>query len=275
MAKRYSDTNKWKKPFIRSLQGAYKLLWFYILDDCDHAGIWQVDQDVAELRVGMQIDWEKVPEIFKNKIVFIDESKWFVPDFIEFQYGPLNPQNRVHFSVISLLEKYGLSKFLEKNKELISPLQGAKDKDKDKDKEKDKEIEGGMGETNTTITAAETSEITEDFEDKTRNVPLEFPEEEFIAATEKLKGSGEMTLIRMQHEKDVSVIEKHFRVFYEQKLYSGEMSKYKNDKEFFQNFYYWIPKYKISQKQNEPKQKSNGNKNRTNTTSVPAYQPNF
>ena len=135
MAKRFTDTNKWRKGFIRGLQGAYKLLWLYILDECDHAGIWHVELDVAELRIGMEIDQNQLKKEFKNHIVIFDEGKkWFIPDFIEFQYGVLNPENRVHCSVIDLLKKYNLKVY-------ASPLQRAKDKDKDKDKGKAKDKE--------------------------------------------------------------------------------------------------------------------------------------
>jgi hypothetical protein len=137
MAKRFTDTTKWNKPFIRGLQAPYKLLWFYILDDCDHAGIWQVDEDVAKIRIGCEIDFNDAIKIFGNHIqVFDDGQKWFIKDFIDFQYGELNPLNRVHLSIISIHKKY-------KIKPLTSPLQGAKDKDKDKDmdKEQDKDKE--------------------------------------------------------------------------------------------------------------------------------------
>jgi len=147
MAKRFTDTEKWKKPFIRGLQGAYKLLWLYICDDCDHAGIWQVDFDVAQIRIGERIDLNEAIKSFGDKIVIFDKgNKWFIPSFIEFQYpSGLNPENRSHNSVIILLEKYNL---LDKqNKPLISPSEGRKDmvKDmvmvKDKDKVKDKGAE--------------------------------------------------------------------------------------------------------------------------------------
>jgi len=106
MAKRFSDTDKWKKPFIRGLQGAYKLLWFYILDDCDHAGIWHVDFDVAEIRIGEKIDQKKAEEAFYGKIEIINGgSKWFIKDFIDFQYGELKENNRLHVSVINILQK--------------------------------------------------------------------------------------------------------------------------------------------------------------------------
>jgi hypothetical protein len=136
MAKRFTDTNKWNKPFIRGLDAPYKLLWFYILDDCDHAGIWQVDLDVAQIRTGQSISLETAIQKYKGHIqVFDNGQKWFLPDFIDFQYGELNPLNRVHQSILTILKKYNI-------KPLTSPLQGAKDKDKDKDMDKDKDKEG-------------------------------------------------------------------------------------------------------------------------------------
>jgi len=139
MAKRFTDTEKWKKPFIRGLQGAYKLLWLYICDDCDHAGIWQVDLDVAQIRIGEKIDIDEAIKSFENKIIIFDKgNKWFIPSFVEFQYpSGLNRDNRAHNSIFLLLEKNNL---LDKqNKPLTRPLQGRKDMDMDMDMDKDKD----------------------------------------------------------------------------------------------------------------------------------------
>jgi hypothetical protein len=133
MAKRFTDSEKWKKPFIKKLPMQYKLLWFYLLDDCNHAGVWQVDLEIASLRIGYKLNLKDSITALNDKIkVFDNGEKWFIKDFIEFQYGELNEKNRAHKSVISVLTKYNL---LSLNKPLTSPLQGAKDKDKDKDKE--------------------------------------------------------------------------------------------------------------------------------------------
>ena len=135
MAKRFTDTDKWKKPFIRGLEAQYKLLWFYILDDCDHAGIWIVDLEVAGLRCGYDFNELEVKSVFNKQIEVLDGGdSWFIRDFIDFQYGTLSPENRAHNSVIKILSKKGI-------KPLISPLQGDKDMDKDKDKEQSKEKE--------------------------------------------------------------------------------------------------------------------------------------
>jgi len=136
MAKRFTDNRKWKKDFIKELPGAYKLLWFYIVDDCEHYGIWDVEIDIAQLRIGkdMPIDEQKAIEFFGDNIQVIDSGKkWFIPGFIKWQYGELTESNRVHKSVIIELDRLGLYKGL------TSPLQGVKDKDKDKDKDKEKD----------------------------------------------------------------------------------------------------------------------------------------
>ena len=144
MAKRFTDTNKYKKPFIRGLQGAYKILWDYLYHDCDHAGIWIVDFEIAQLYIGndMPVNKSDALKYFntdEKRIIEIDNGhKWFIPSFIEFQYGELSEQNRAHNSVITILKKYNLNK---KIKPLTSPLQGGKDKDKDKDMDMVKDMD--------------------------------------------------------------------------------------------------------------------------------------
>ena len=59
MSKRFTDTEKWKKKFVKDLDPSFKLLWFYILDDCDHAGVWHTDFEVAGIRIGHKINNEK------------------------------------------------------------------------------------------------------------------------------------------------------------------------------------------------------------------------
>jgi len=123
------------------LEAPYKALWIYLLCECDHAGVWTVELDVAQLRMGMKLDTEKALEKMGGAVVPIDGgAKWFLPDFVAFQYGTLNPANRVHESVLAILSKYGIDpNDLSKNKPLTSPLQGAKDKDRDMDIQERKE----------------------------------------------------------------------------------------------------------------------------------------
>jgi len=149
MAKRFTDTEKWKNPFIRKMKAPYKLFWLYLMDECDHAGIWLVDFDVAQIKIGEKLDPKIALEQFQSKVIDIGHDRWFVPDFISFQYGVLNPENRAHNSVIQILSKHGLIDEHCEIKPLTSPLEGAMDKDKDmdmvKDLDKDKPREAKNG----------------------------------------------------------------------------------------------------------------------------------
>jgi hypothetical protein len=144
MAKRMTATEKWDDPWFQELDPKYKIFWMFILDKCDHAGIWQVNIKAANFFIGATYNESEILEAFKNRIVPINGGdRWFVKKFIEFQYGELNPANRAHLSVIQILKKYSLIDEQGDTKGLISPYEGYKDKDKDKDK--DKCIKGGAG----------------------------------------------------------------------------------------------------------------------------------
>lgn len=145
MAKRFTDTNKYKKPFVRALPGAYKLLWDFLYHDCDHAGIWIVDFEIAQTYVGkdMPITQAGALTLFNDdeiRIVKIDGGKkWFIPSFILFQYGHLSEKNRAHLNVISVLKKYNLINSDFSIKPLTSPLQGAKEKEQEMEMEMEQE----------------------------------------------------------------------------------------------------------------------------------------
>ncbi|MFH1052262.1 MAG: hypothetical protein V1779_15185 [bacterium] len=145
MAKRMTDSNKWKDPWFKKLPTPYKLLWLYILDDCDHAGLWFVDFEVAQIRIGLEIDilLDEALDLFNCKIIPFDNGdKWFIPSYISFQYGKLNPINKVHLSVQNILLENNLMQFLDNShKPLPRPLEAPKDKDMDKDNFIDKDID--------------------------------------------------------------------------------------------------------------------------------------
>lgn len=137
MANRFTDSRKWDDPWFRKLPCKYKAFFIFLLDKCNHAGIWKVDFESATFHIGEEFDHKETASIMAGRIIEL-KDKWFIPKFISFQYqvsGPddLNPENRVHKSVIDLLTKEGAYKGL------IRGVQGCKDKDYDKDKDKDKD----------------------------------------------------------------------------------------------------------------------------------------
>jgi hypothetical protein len=132
LAKRFTDTDKWKRTWFCGLSTQAKVCWFYLLDQCDHRGVWYANFKLMSAQVEFKVTQDKFEEWFGDKIRRFDDDKYFIPSFVEFQYGELNPSNNAHKSIISLIETL-------KNTAPQEPLNrgsiGAQDKDKDKDKE--------------------------------------------------------------------------------------------------------------------------------------------
>lgn len=138
MANRFTATEKWSDPWFCELSKEDKLFWVYLVDNCDHAGIWQVNWPLVQFHIKDYIFNEQA---FNGRIVKLSKDKWFIPKFIEFQYKTgLNPENRAHLSVINLLEKEGAYKGLTRG------FKARKDMVKDKDKEEMGVVKGGFDE---------------------------------------------------------------------------------------------------------------------------------
>lgn len=135
MAKRFTDTDKWKKNFYSELSLKGKLAWIYLLDNCDNTGVWPINFKLMSFQIGFPVNVVLLVQWFGPKLTFIDQDKLFIRSFIDFQYGELNEANNAHKPVLSLLKK------LEQKEPLNSSLLGVQDKDKDKDKDMDKEKE--------------------------------------------------------------------------------------------------------------------------------------
>lgn len=158
MAKRFTDTDKYNKKFFRSLPGPYKQLWDYLYTECSFAGIWHVDFEVAQVKIGQDnpVEEARALELFNADELRIDVlqggKKWFVRPFIAFQYGVLKPTNKVHVGVMRQLAREGASipatgapllgsSPSDTPPELFgSPSGGAKEMDMEKEMEKEEQL---------------------------------------------------------------------------------------------------------------------------------------
>lgn len=130
MAKRFTDTDQWERPWFRGLSLPHKLLWRYILDRCDIAGIWYVDLELASFLIATSFNREEAEKAFEKQIE-VKGDRWLIKDFISFQYGTIKPENKLFASVMRKLEQFKEGASMPH----LCPINGAKDKDKDKDKE--------------------------------------------------------------------------------------------------------------------------------------------
>ena len=114
MAKRFIDTKMWDKAWFRKLSPKDKLVWIYLLTRCDHAGIWDADWEAVEFLIGEWVEFDELPEEIKTKMLPIKgEDQYFIPSFIEFQYGELREKVAPHKSVIKRLTDKELLKSIE------------------------------------------------------------------------------------------------------------------------------------------------------------------
>ncbi len=84
MPKRFFATEIWNDPWFVDLPDADKLLWIYILSTCDCAGIWH------ENFKAFNAFTETKSVSLKNlsaELQKIGPKKWFVKNFLSFQYG--------------------------------------------------------------------------------------------------------------------------------------------------------------------------------------------
>lgn len=127
MAKRFVDTKIWDKAWFRKLSSKNKLFWIYLLTKCDHAGIWDADWEAVEFLIGEWVDFEELPNEITSKMQYIKgDDQYFIPAFIEFQYGSLRENSKPHLSVIKRLTEKGL---LNPNESVYNTLK-AKEKAK-------------------------------------------------------------------------------------------------------------------------------------------------
>lgn len=146
MAKRFTATEIWGEDWFLDMPNEYKLFWYYMLSNCDHAGLFKVNLSSFNRLLNININCNSALGFFnfrKDRIRVVSDTVWFVEDFFTYQYGDvLNLNNRVHESVYKLYKRYniniltirGLKEVKEKPKWVQNEdTKGVKDKDKDKD----------------------------------------------------------------------------------------------------------------------------------------------
>lgn len=137
MAKRFTDSGKWDKGSFMDLSPKMKLAWTYLCDKCDHAGVWDINTKLMSLQIGEDYSLD---EILSGLPGWIEQrgNKLFLTEFINFQYGNLNPDNRVHKSILERVSK------LAPCKPLTRPVEGPMEMDMEMEEELEME-KGGTG----------------------------------------------------------------------------------------------------------------------------------
>ena len=140
--KRFTETQKWEDPWFRRLSPELKLLWSWLLDKCDNAGVIEPDIELASFQIGYQYPMDTL-SIFGSRLTDLGGGKYFIPKFINFQYGSLSRECKAHNPVFVSLEKHGLKGY-------PYPMDRVQEKEKDKEQETDKDAKKAKSEWNPT-----------------------------------------------------------------------------------------------------------------------------
>jgi hypothetical protein len=145
MAKRFTDTEKWRDDWFSNLSNDYRIIWLYLVDNCSFAGVWKKDFRGLNFNCNVTITESLFNDIFKGRVIEF-EKFYFLPKFIIFQYPKgFNSKKPAIVSVKNELEKLNLLRFFDYYNELLIINESLyndciiiKDKDKDKETVKDK-----------------------------------------------------------------------------------------------------------------------------------------
>lgn len=148
--KRFTATEKWDDPWFWELSPAAKLLWQFLCDHCDHAGIIEVNFRFTTMKIGLPIEECHLSEL-QSRLHQLPCGKFLIVGFIGFQYGTPSRECKPHNPIFASLSKHGvdITQIETLSKGIVNPLpkgmDTTKDKDKDKEKEEDKTSTGGVG----------------------------------------------------------------------------------------------------------------------------------
>jgi len=136
MAKRFTDTAKWKDSWFQDLPTKYKLFWIYLCDECDAAGLWKPNIRLATFQIGEPFEEVELKRVFSERITITESGYWFIKKFINFQYGELSELSKPHLSIIKILNSHKIKGY---PKGIHTLKEKEQEKEKDKEEEKVKE----------------------------------------------------------------------------------------------------------------------------------------
>jgi hypothetical protein len=105
--KRFTETTKWGQAWFRRLSTPGKLLWQYLHDNCDNAGVVEPDFELATFQIGEPVQEKNLAE-FGQRVQRLPNGKLWLAGFITEQFGDLTGTSNVHKSVIKLISFHHL-----------------------------------------------------------------------------------------------------------------------------------------------------------------------
>jgi hypothetical protein len=140
MAKRFTDTEKYNDSWFCSLEPKMKVLFMYMLDTCDCAGIWKENFHMFKVHFGFTVKKDDM-KAFGEKISQVNNEIYLIKNFCNFQYGELSEKSGVYKGVMKALKYRGLESkgICRVSIGYAKGIDTLKEQDKDQYKNKDQE----------------------------------------------------------------------------------------------------------------------------------------
>lgn len=106
MSKRFIDVSSLPKAF-RKLDPSLKLTWYYLWNNCDASGVWEIDEDLFEFENGIDFNIEIIKKSFSQLYDF-SEDKILIKDYIRINYSKLKENYNPHKPVFRKIDKNNL-----------------------------------------------------------------------------------------------------------------------------------------------------------------------
>jgi hypothetical protein len=120
-----------------------KCAWWFLFENCDVAGAWDIDLEAMAFNIGETITLEEIKAAFGDRVSVLNDEKLFLETFVEFQYGTLSHECKPHRPVLKRLESITLLKGYRKGFKTLEEKEKEKEQEKDKEKEEEEgECEG-------------------------------------------------------------------------------------------------------------------------------------
>lgn len=142
--KRFTDTAKWSDHWYRKLSGTAKLLWIYLIDNCNPIGLIELDFSITSIDFGQKVEEKHLTEL-GDRVQHLGHGRLFIPKFINFQYGELSTACAPHRKILKLVADHNLIKvgihYHYPTISLSEKLSTHEDQEEEEEEDKDQEEE--------------------------------------------------------------------------------------------------------------------------------------
>lgn len=109
MSKRFSETEKWKDQWFAELKPTEKLVFLYIVDNCDNAGFFELNSRINSYLIGItEKEYLGAIEGLNRGLLRSKNGQYYwVKNFLLHQKNlPLNSLNNAHRQIIKIIQNF-------------------------------------------------------------------------------------------------------------------------------------------------------------------------